>query len=52
LLRKQDLPAEIRLTKFQSSPHEIVSPGDHFQVEAVLENIGADFRDLHPSGCP
>ncbi|MGO4495596.1 FN3 associated domain-containing protein [Paenibacillus sp. 2RAB27] len=42
LLRKQDLPAEIRLTKFQSSPHEIVSPGDHFQVEAMLENIGAD----------
>ncbi|UKS29996.1 chitobiase/beta-hexosaminidase C-terminal domain-containing protein [Paenibacillus sp. HWE-109] len=62
LLRKQDLPAEIRLTQFETSPQEIVSPGDSFVIKAKLENIGAgatglsvqldapDFLEITPVG--
>jgi hypothetical protein len=42
LLRKADLPAEVRLTRFETSSQEIVSPGDTFVIQAELENIGAD----------
>jgi hypothetical protein len=46
MLRKQDLPSEIRLTQFETSPKEIVSPGDTFTINAVLENIGAGVENM------
>lgn len=46
LLRKQDLSPEIRLTTFQTSAHEIVSPGDQFVIKAEIENIGASVAGL------
>ncbi|MCU6796301.1 chitobiase/beta-hexosaminidase C-terminal domain-containing protein [Paenibacillus sp. WQ 127069] len=46
LLRKQDLPAEVRLTKFETSDKEIVRPGDTFEIRAELENIGHDTGTL------
>lgn len=46
MLRKQDLPAEVRLTKFETSSKEILSPGDTFEIKAVLENIGEDIDSM------
>ncbi len=46
MLRKQDLPAEVRLTTFETSSKEILSPGDTFEIKAVLENIGEDIDSM------
>lgn len=46
MLRKQDLPSEVRLTTFETSTKEILSPGDNFEIKAVLENIGEDIDSL------